>query len=287
MTPDIDTLRQWWNAKAGEEESDKLDEPINRALRWREIERHLAGVETILSVGGGTGAFSVPLAKRGFDVTHLDLSPQMIELARGKTDAADPIRFVEGDAADLSRFADASFDLVLNMDGAVSFSGERAERAILESCRVTRRTFVLTTLHQANLAALALDASIQVSGRLMPAVYAMARDGWWDQNQFPDNALLAKGCTTDYMPPFRAFLPHQVRAIVAKAGLRVLRCGGLATLAGMCKPETVQRLLADEALLQEFVDLCDEFDLAIMPDGKGSTHRAGLIAVAERPTTRD
>ena len=44
--------RQWWNAKAPKEERDLADEDINRALRWREIERHLADIETVLCVGG-------------------------------------------------------------------------------------------------------------------------------------------------------------------------------------------------------------------------------------------
>ena len=81
MSIDFDRERRWWNAKACKEEIDSGDEAVNRALRWRELERRLDGVQTILDVGGGTGAFSVPLAHRGFRVTHLDLSPEMLNLA--------------------------------------------------------------------------------------------------------------------------------------------------------------------------------------------------------------
>jgi hypothetical protein len=63
MRIDFDRERQWWNAKAPKEARDLADEDINRALRWREIERHLADIETVLCVGGGTGAFSIPLAR--------------------------------------------------------------------------------------------------------------------------------------------------------------------------------------------------------------------------------
>ena len=31
---------------------------------------------------------------------------------------------------------------------------------------------------------------------------------------------------------------------------------------------------------QDFVDLCERFDLEVLPDGPGSKQRAGLIAVA-------
>jgi len=69
MDVDFNRERAWWEAKAPEEEQDLGDEAVNRALRWREIERHLAGVHTVLDVGAGTGAFSIPLAQRGFAVT--------------------------------------------------------------------------------------------------------------------------------------------------------------------------------------------------------------------------
>ncbi len=48
-----------WDAMAAVEEDDLADEAMNRALRWREIERHLAGVNTVLDLGAGTGAFSM------------------------------------------------------------------------------------------------------------------------------------------------------------------------------------------------------------------------------------
>ena len=82
MRVDFERERRWWDAKAPKEERDRADEAINRALRWRELERQLDGVRTILDVGGGTGAFSIPLARRGFEVTHLDLSPAMLALAQ-------------------------------------------------------------------------------------------------------------------------------------------------------------------------------------------------------------
>ena len=82
MEINFEQERQWWNAKASSEENDLEDEAINRALRWREVNRQLEGVKTILEIGGGTGAFSIPLARRGYSVTHLDFSPAMLEIAK-------------------------------------------------------------------------------------------------------------------------------------------------------------------------------------------------------------
>ncbi len=119
----------FWDTLAPLEDLDLDDERMNRELRWREIDRHLDRVERVLEVGGGTGAFSIGLAKRGLRVTHLDLSTKMLERAEARARAEGvAVDFVQGDAADLSRFADGAFDLVLAMDGAISFSGAAARQ---------------------------------------------------------------------------------------------------------------------------------------------------------------
>ncbi len=277
--------KQWWDAKAPKEERDLSDEAINRALRWREIERHLDDIETILCVGAGTGAFSIPLAERGFSVTHLDFSPQMLKIARDNAQGADHIRFVEANATDLSAFRDHSFDLVLNTDGAISFSGSEAEKAILESCRLTGKKLILTVTHRALMIPVHCSVGLQESGRFTDALFAMWEDGVWHQLQFPDNPLLSKGMTQDYCGALKAFLPDELSGILERAGMRVLRCGGLGSLALLCGQEMVQLVLKDEHLFEQFVDLCQRFDQEILPNGPGTRQRAGLIAVAEPKVT--
>jgi len=297
MKVDFDRERTWWDAKSPKEEEDLADEVVNRALRWREVERHLAGVRAVLDVGAGTGAFSIPLARRGFAVTHADFSPAMLTLARRKAEvysrggshAAGPqawepallqnLGFVEANATGLP-FPDRSFDLVLNMDGAVSFCGSLAEQALLEVCRVTRKTLILTVSHRAWMIPIWVSASVKVAGLLLPAVGAMFDRGEWHQEQFPDNPLLSKGVTQDYFPGFRAFLPGELRALLEGAGMQVLRCGGLGTLANLCGSEAVEQVCLNEAPFQEFLDLCERFDGEVLPNGPGTRQRAGLIAVA-------
>lgn len=68
----------------------------------------------LLDVGCGTGYFARAMARRGADVTALDLSPAMLAYAR-RSEADDPlrIRYLEGDAARLTdAFSAQSFDLV-------------------------------------------------------------------------------------------------------------------------------------------------------------------------------
>ena len=279
---DFDREKRWWDAKAPNEERDLADESINRALRWREIERHLEGVRTILDIGGGTGAFSIPLAKRGFRLIHLDLSPEMLAIARKKAEGVADIEFVEGNTSDLSRFSDCSFDLVLNLDGAVSFSGSKAIRAIQETCRVAENKVILTVSHQAQMTVAWVGSSLTRTGQLGPAVDAMLNRGEWHQEQFPSNEVLAEGLTQNYLGALKAFLPAELRSILESAGMRILRCGGIGSLAGLCDPGLLQRLANDVVLRDSFLSVCERFDIEILPEGPGTRQRAGLMAVAQR-----
>ncbi len=281
MKVDCRQEKQWWDAKAPTEEEDLLDEAVNRALRWREIERHLDGVKTILDVGCGQGRFAIPLAERGFSVTCLDISSAILDIARNKSQGLKGIHFMEGNAVDLSQFADHSFDLVLNMDGAISFSGPEAERATLESCRVTKKKIIITVLHRARMIQVCAAASLKLAGRLLPAVYELMDNGLWHQDQFSDNKIPTKGLTQDYLGTFKAFMPTELKEILEQAGMCVLRLGGLGSLSNLCEKEAIDRLFLNEALSKEFLALAERFDKEILPVGPGTQKRCGLIAVAE------
>jgi SAM-dependent methyltransferase len=281
MDIDFQIEREWWNLKADREERDTGDESVNRALRWREIERNLAGVRTVLDIGAATGAFSIPLARRGLEVTHVDLSPAMLDLARQKADDLPNLHIVEGNSTDLRAFPDRSFDLVLNMDGAISFCGSRAIDAINEACRLTARKLILTVSHRACMIPVFIGSSISDAGKLLPAVQSMFNNGQWHQDEFPSNAELTKRNTGGRFAPLKAFLPGDLKAVLEQAGMRVLRVGGLGSLAYLCGADVVRKAAANADVWNEFLNLCDRFDAEILPDGPGTQDRAGLIAVAE------
>jgi SAM-dependent methyltransferase len=89
-----------------------------------------------LDVGCGTGGITVELARRGFDVTGIDHSPAMMEVARRKVEALPgdvKVDFRSGDVRDLP-FEDASFDL-LTCQGVLHHLTDVAE-AVREFARV-------------------------------------------------------------------------------------------------------------------------------------------------------
>jgi ubiquinone/menaquinone biosynthesis C-methylase UbiE len=100
----------------------------------------------ILDIGGGPGRYAIALAQRGYRVTLFDLSQACLELAKQKVcEAGAKIAgFEHGDARDLSRFADESFDGVLLMGPLYHLltEGERRQ-AIREAYRVLKRERII------------------------------------------------------------------------------------------------------------------------------------------------
>jgi ubiquinone/menaquinone biosynthesis C-methylase UbiE len=71
----------------------------------------------VLDVGCGTGNATIPAARDGARVTGLDLSPELLAIARERaSDAMVEVEWVEGDAQELP-FEDASFDRVISTFG--------------------------------------------------------------------------------------------------------------------------------------------------------------------------
>ena len=92
--------------------------------------------EDVLDVATGTGNAALRAAARGARVTGLDLTPKLLEVARRRGDEAGAeISWVEGDAGRLP-FADASFDRVVSVFGAI-FAPDHA-RTAAELLRVVR-----------------------------------------------------------------------------------------------------------------------------------------------------
>ena len=67
----------------------------------------------ILEIGAGTGRYSHTLARRGFCVDAVELAEHNIELFRRNTAADEPVTIRQGDARDLSAFADETYDVTL------------------------------------------------------------------------------------------------------------------------------------------------------------------------------
>lgn len=104
-------------------------------------ESDFSGCQSIVDIGCGTGALCTVLSEYGMDVTGLEPSEAMLEIALKK--AGPGIRFVRGDVLDGLPFRDKSFDVAITSYVAHGLMAK--ERLILynEMKRVARHTAVL------------------------------------------------------------------------------------------------------------------------------------------------
>ena len=138
----MNTVESFYDSNA-QTEWERFDRhKMEFAITKRALAEHLPPPPArILDCGGGPGRYAIHLAKLGYDVTLLDLSQGNLDLARQKAaEHGAPIAdFVHGNALDLSRFADASFDVVLLM-GPLYHLVEQSDRdrAVREAMRVLK-----------------------------------------------------------------------------------------------------------------------------------------------------
>jgi SAM-dependent methyltransferase len=135
-TPDIDKIKTKMKATWSAGDFGKIAESI-QAGADEFIERlNIRPGETVLDVACGTGNLSIPAARKGASVTGVDIAPNLLEQARARA-AAEGLtcKFDEGDAEDMP-YADASFDTVITMFGAMF--APRPERTASELLRVCR-----------------------------------------------------------------------------------------------------------------------------------------------------
>lgn len=274
---------KFWDEISQVEEVDYDDERINRLLRFKAIQSHLGGVRKILDVGAATGAFSIPLARMGFDVVHLDLSDEMIKIAREKASNLPNIQFVKKDASCLDIFEENEFDLVLCFDGAISFSGHKANDVISEVCRVGKKV-MLSVSSKSCMTATWLNYSLTKLNRIHPSVKDMMETGYFCKANYEDADELTS------IAELKAYDVDELSCVLNANGMKVLECRSIGSLTHLYLMHLYRQNDAEEvhgkinaiSSDKEFLEICDYYDKNVMPCGMGSFRRAGIFAVAEK-----
>ena len=93
----------------------------------------------VLELGAGTGRYSIALAKEGMDVTAVELTKSNFEILAKNCEGIPGIEAVQGDATDLSRFADDTYDVSLVFGPMYHlYDKDEVNKAIDEVIRVTK-----------------------------------------------------------------------------------------------------------------------------------------------------
>jgi len=97
-----------------------------RALMLRTLPRDLHGMR-ILDAGCGTGTMSVELARRGADVVGVDISPELISIAKQRLPEELTVSFLAGDMLDP---AIGAVDAVIAMDSLIYYDADDLTSAV-------------------------------------------------------------------------------------------------------------------------------------------------------------
>ncbi len=123
-------------AKQGAGEIWNWESPAGRQ-RWKRrvqmLSNHLRPEMTILEIGCGTGYFTRELTRRGADIVAIDVSPDLLEIAKAKYSAPN-VRYEIQNACALT-YADAMFDSVV---GSSILHHLEIEEALREIYRVLK-----------------------------------------------------------------------------------------------------------------------------------------------------
>jgi len=103
------------------------------------IHRYAAQESRILEVGAGTGRYSIALAKEGMDVTAVELVESNLKVLKENSKGIENLQSFQGDATDLRRFPDSTFDVTLLLGPMYHlYETDEVNRAIDEAIRVTK-----------------------------------------------------------------------------------------------------------------------------------------------------
>jgi SAM-dependent methyltransferase len=309
-----DICERFWNlpSKPGEEARRErlfLDDVIQKAHLEREVASRLGGVRTILDAGAGTGRFSIPLARQGFRVTHLDISQGMIDTARQLAQDAGVLgrmRFERGRVGDLKQYEDGGFDLVICCDAPISYTYPDHIRTIAELARVAARALVISVSSRLGYMSYALNPLQKRQYFADPASEvpdARRYLGQSDLSSFvPDLDSVWRALTSGILgdreriereyaagrapwPHNYLFMPDELREILVRAGVHDLKLSGPGALARSIPNEVLRMVLLNDDYRARFLDLCYEFDSnpAVCGLGKDNLAASGLRSSKSRP----
>ncbi len=226
----------------------------------------------VLDCGGGPGRYAITLAQQGYEVTLFDLSPELLNWAREQSAELGVTLsgFEQGTATDLSRFPDASFDVVLLM-GPLYHLLDEAERcrALAEAYRVLRPGGVVFVAFITRYAAHRYAAAHIPMDPLSAEQREAYRSTWETGILHPPS---------EGLPGFFAYMAHptEVKPLCRGAGFEVLSVLGVEGLVSMLETE-VNALEGDA--WDFWVDL--NYQVASDPSVHGVVEH--LLAVCRKP----
>lgn len=211
-------------------------------LTWRYIEPFLPHTGVVLDAGGGTGKWSIPIAKKGLNVVLFDISQDMLNVASAKAKKSglqDHVSFRQGDICNMP-FGNNSFDFVLAEGDPISYCSD-PDLAVKELGRVLKPNRFLSA---------GVDSYYYtLSGMLnRPEI---------DFDKLEKVRREKRFFAENWGFDFWLFTPEDLKKMFTKHGFKVIKIVGKPVLF-RSRPETAP-LLKDPAKAKRLVDIEFEF----------------------------
>ena len=139
MAKEMTELEKHYNKFNEEKRLGRRHGQVEYRITMEYIHQYLAQYTDakILDVGAGTGRYSVALAKEGYDVTAVELVKYNLGILKAKGGG---VKAYQGNALNLSRFADHTFDVTLLFGPMYHlYTFEDKVKALAEAKRVTKK----------------------------------------------------------------------------------------------------------------------------------------------------
>lgn len=220
----------------------------------RYVEKYLFPGARIIEIGAGTGRYSHALAKKGYQVDAVELIQHNIDVFQANTQPGERVSIRQGNAMELSAFADDTYDITLLLGPMYHlFTEAEQKRALAEAIRVTKRGGVVFAAYCNN------DATV-VSFCFKKGMLSLER---YQQLTDPDTFKL----TSTPEELFQLYRREDVDALMA--GFDVERLHYIGTdMATEFMQDAVDAM--DDALFEQYLRY--HFVICERPDMVGATH---------------
>jgi ubiquinone/menaquinone biosynthesis C-methylase UbiE len=154
---------------------------VEFSTTMRYIEKYLKPDDRILEIGAGTGRYSHTLAQKGYSVDAIELIEHNIKRFKENTTECEKVTITQGNALDLSAFADETYDITLLLGPMYHLYTESDKKtALSEAIRVTKNGGVIFVAYCISDAAIITACFV----RRNPDIFGQIEKGLLDTETF-------------------------------------------------------------------------------------------------------
>lgn len=134
MVDDIGDIQKFYDTNADHEIGRLERHQLERDITQCYLDKYLPPNGKILDIGAAAGIYTIPLAKKGYSITAVDLSPNLVEQCRQSTreeGLEDQVSCYIADARDLTDVPGGSYDAALVLGPLYHLVVEEDRRQVL------------------------------------------------------------------------------------------------------------------------------------------------------------